>query len=442
MKQGITAEQVKRGMVFGRDGRAPLTAATRLNSEMWGTVGGGTFKPHRWDLLGCDPALAARSDCELFGIAEGFDAAAHGFARTREGGAVDLQRSVPVGAVIGRGKHRRTRVSGNEPLDDGDHLVGFDADRASPEDVRRLCCGEVDALDCGLVPARCTLAIGDHDHHEDIAAGVKWPAKAAPVFGAFAADVLGLDSERAVAPKAHPCDAPGSVLAIGAHEFATCSVVPCRGDMRIECHVPLVSVAQKDVGRAILGHLTDGLPIALRASGKTTTGVAVEWTHGPHPQCRDVELFQVTLRPSNEQPAPAPAAPKVSPTAARDAALAFCSFIDRLKQMAAIAARDAAVHKAIDSVPGGCDAERWGNVVRVIAADIFESAGHHGACEYATNKIHAAIADCTPSVKMYAALRFVHRYSAAEATREVVRAGGADGCPATARLLAAYEAGL
>ena len=285
--------------------------------------------------------------------------------------------------VIGRGKHRRTRVSGNEPLDDGDHLVGFDADRASPEDVRRLCCGEVDALDCGLVPARCTLAIGDHDHHEDIAAGVKWPAKAAPVFGAFAADVLGLDSERAVAPKAHPCDAPGSVLAIGAHEFATCSVVPCRGDMRIECHVPLVSVAQKDVGRAILGHLTDGLPIALRASGKTTTGVAVEWTHGPHPQCRDVELFQVTLRPSNEQPAPAPAAPKVSPTAARDAAIA----------------------KAIADVPKGCSAAGWRNVVHVIAADAVEIAASVAKPAIFAEAFAGRLRRVTPAIVRLAALR-------------------------------------
>ena len=53
--------------------------------------------------LGCDPRLTSRAGCERFGVSSTVDAAAHGFARLRDGGAVDLRRvALPLGAVIER----------------------------------------------------------------------------------------------------------------------------------------------------------------------------------------------------------------------------------------------------------------------------------------------------------------------------------------------------
>ena len=52
--------------------------------------------------LGCDPRLTSRAGCERFGVSSTVDAAAHGFARLRDGGAVDLRvrGNVPKGTII------------------------------------------------------------------------------------------------------------------------------------------------------------------------------------------------------------------------------------------------------------------------------------------------------------------------------------------------------
>jgi hypothetical protein len=51
------------------------------------------------------------------------------------------------------------------------------AQLVSPENVRRFCCGAKHPGDANVFGAHCTLAIGDHDTHEDLATGVKWSAK-------------------------------------------------------------------------------------------------------------------------------------------------------------------------------------------------------------------------------------------------------------------------
>ena len=131
--------------------------------------------------LGCDPTIATRADCERFGVHG--DAAAHGFARLRGGGAVDLRRVPPTGTVYTINGGRRTKGN-NAPLIAAGRFIGLDARYASRKDLKRLCCGAERTGDMVTnaitgepieVPAhRCTLAIGEHDEHEDLATGVRW----------------------------------------------------------------------------------------------------------------------------------------------------------------------------------------------------------------------------------------------------------------------------
>ena len=177
-EQELTAEMVRKGMVF-RWGRTTFTIADP--DQDWITAEErvcGRDLPQRADrFLGCDPAIASRADCERFGVHG--DAAAHGFARLRDGGAVDLLRTLPRGATYRTESGTRFLRKG----DGGDGMlpdcifVGLDAEFASPEDVRRLCCG-ADHPDIGGFVASCSLAIGPHDEHEDLATGVKWSAGA------------------------------------------------------------------------------------------------------------------------------------------------------------------------------------------------------------------------------------------------------------------------
>ena len=138
--------------------------------------------------LGCDPRLTSRAGCERFGVSSTVDAAAHGFARLRDGGAVDLRvrGNVPKGTIISH--EYGSRVDFDELLGAkgaahgaNARFVGLNEDHARPEDVRRMCCG---ATGNGFVfgsPGRevvCTLAIGEHDTHENLATGIKWSAPA------------------------------------------------------------------------------------------------------------------------------------------------------------------------------------------------------------------------------------------------------------------------
>lgn len=166
----LTAAMVTRGMVFSADDRAnAMTIGDGSHDEEGqrrAVAGCDAF-------LGCDPTIASRADCERFGVHG--DAAAHGFARLRDGGAVDLRRGdIPGLCLSVRGVGRRTYRSGASTVE-GDVFIGLDARHASPEDVRRLCCGEKWHETQGVHV--CSLAIGDHDKHEDLATGVKWGAR-------------------------------------------------------------------------------------------------------------------------------------------------------------------------------------------------------------------------------------------------------------------------
>ena len=191
----LTAEMVCRGMVLqsdhwiqnaARDGVLTMSRADPARPECWeATVDESWCYPvNAQRFLGCDPAIASRADCERFGVHG--DAAAHGFARLRDGGALDLRHVLmPVGAISQRRDEERIVLPltpGTERLLlDGERFVGLHAIYASPEDVRRLCCGAERLSNEQYDPHLCTLAIGDHDEHEDIAHGVKWKTSVARV---------------------------------------------------------------------------------------------------------------------------------------------------------------------------------------------------------------------------------------------------------------------
>lgn len=206
-------ENVRRGMVFHGDTR-DITAGKEVGPDFWESTDGVLFHPSRgWSLIGCDPAVATRADCERFGIAPlppGVTATAHGFARTRDGFAVDLtdpdrlcagmvfevkaalygesvgKRFVLVGRIMEDGNGGESWVCHGDAGGDwrvwkavrkGEvRFIGLDARHARAEDVERMCCGAEDPSNFVPGQTRCTLAIGDHAEHEDIAAGVKWTA--------------------------------------------------------------------------------------------------------------------------------------------------------------------------------------------------------------------------------------------------------------------------
>lgn len=521
----IEAEQVRAGMVFEHLPTGKRVTTIRLYSERPETI---ACRPHAWEcnpggvlveagpefaFLGCDPALAARADCELFGIAEGFDAAAHGFARTREGGAVDLRQECPAGAVYaligGHGPRYTTgaAVAFTEKMG----FVGLDASVASPEDLRRLCCGVPNEreghtlkhiTETGKRDVCCTLAIGDHAEHEDISAGVKWPANrivagagltgggdlrphlGAPVkdgsgdfavsaglsftgpakltFGTPLSSVVGgpheklqrfVEREIAVAllgsgavarprdpeassrsgwvhylptgpvfvedgavagpavllPKADPSAAPLPGFYIASRRYDCTVHAPTRrgGDLQIDLDVPMHTDAVREHLAEMRAHLEAGRECQLRAGNSTVVGYAVRWTREADPQRRGVEKFTVWFRPSNEQPAPAPAAPKVSPTAARDAAVA----------------------KAVADVPACCSAAGWRNVVHVLAAD-----AHELLRTLDSRDVAQFLTDARPLCAAYERERRAGYGREQAAKRSGAAAKGL-------RLLAAYEAG-
>ena len=213
----LTAEMVCKGMVF-RDPADPEVIIFSDNPRLYndGTEGvcevqealAADVQKGSIAFLGCDPTIASRADCERFGVHG--DAAAYGFARLREGGAVDLTNPERfcrgmvfeiVGAVHGErcGARftlmRRNMGDGNNGAEwecHGDgagdwkmwravrggevRFIGLSADIARFEDVERLCCGAQPSYE-DLAPCDgCTLAIGPHEHHEDLATGARWPA--------------------------------------------------------------------------------------------------------------------------------------------------------------------------------------------------------------------------------------------------------------------------
>lgn len=126
--------------------------------------------------LGCLPSLASRADCELFGIVG--DALAHGFAKLRDGSAVDFRRvAMPPGAIVLGSQGQRSRATRQltGPLVEGaGRFLGLHTLYANSSDVAALCCG---AAHPDHPYVTCSLAIGEHSHHERISTGVTWPSE-------------------------------------------------------------------------------------------------------------------------------------------------------------------------------------------------------------------------------------------------------------------------
>jgi hypothetical protein len=196
----LTAEMVVRGMVF--EGRRFETTSGRFTcgrKDKWGawqdayTSSVTCPEDTACRFLGCDPTIATRADCERFGIAPGIDAGAHGFARLRGGGAVDLRRVPMPVAAVARAENGDERIvltmtpEAERRLGPDERFVGMHARRiARPEDVERLCCGATArCADYPNTKDRCTLAIGHDDQHEDLATGVRWPAKPSALRGSI-----------------------------------------------------------------------------------------------------------------------------------------------------------------------------------------------------------------------------------------------------------------
>jgi hypothetical protein len=197
----LTAAMICKGMVFQSPEGAPYTLLRQIVEFGEWVSSDGSSEPTEYLLnetwrrfLGCDPIIASRVDCERFGVYG--DAAAHGFARLRDGGAVDLRRTENVRAgMVFFANGRRHLLTAPWADDEAQNIwrtaygtlrldgtgearfVGFNAHHGRPADVRRLCCGASAPLERGRsIHRRCTLAIGDHEQHEDLATGVKWGA--------------------------------------------------------------------------------------------------------------------------------------------------------------------------------------------------------------------------------------------------------------------------
>lgn len=235
----LTAEMVCRGMVF-RDRGCEVVFDGRVDPYDFGYTGFSQWRTalvQYASLLGCDPTIATRADCERFGVHG--DAAAHGFAKLRDGGALDLRRHLPGWWVIQNANG--TFNAGRLPwqLPEGARFVGLDARHANPEDVRRLCCKWL-----GPQPGdRCTLAIGDHDVHEDLATGVKWMASAGKI--QEVSRPLRSESYRA---KPQPigcpdCRAPEGQLCaedcvrVARYKATRCGARPVRGQVLADGHI-------------------------------------------------------------------------------------------------------------------------------------------------------------------------------------------------------------
>lgn len=187
----LTAEMVTKGMVFApknpRDyimgeGRVFVVGTRDVANGIWrdarnDSLGTNVLGADR--LLGCDPAIATRADCERYGVHG--DAVAHGFAKLRDGGALDLRRKAPVGSVCYDADGRRFIVY-DGPIPPYACFLGLNS-HVRKEDVDRLCCGALKEDTTESVRTRCTLAIGGHDMHEDLSTGVRWPAAVVRISG-------------------------------------------------------------------------------------------------------------------------------------------------------------------------------------------------------------------------------------------------------------------
>ena len=204
----LTAEMVCRGMVFQDPKIGPYALVGYDHyAQAWITETKGTRTEAEVAIahvfLGCDPAIASRADCERFGVYG--DAGAHGFARLRGGGAVDLRREAPPAGsvvVLSNGQRVTLRYKTEACFGGGQRFIGLRADVARPKDVERLCCGApresrtsegalgLSRLTVDFGP-RCTLAIGPHDEHEDLATGARWrdpePVPGTPLTASYSA---------------------------------------------------------------------------------------------------------------------------------------------------------------------------------------------------------------------------------------------------------------
>jgi len=162
-------ENVRRGMVFASGSDEQYIAGRMVRDRAWARAdtNGDCDRADLtlWKLLGCDPAHAARADCERFGIAPGIDAAAHGFARTWDGFAVDLRRH----ATVGIGEHDTREDIAREGRammcpKHGPMVIGPRCGRCVGEEFRR----EVAELNTHLrrvaapICPECTFGFGKH----------------------------------------------------------------------------------------------------------------------------------------------------------------------------------------------------------------------------------------------------------------------------------------
>jgi len=509
-------ENIRRGMVFRSldceyvaltDGRE--VGLREMRYEAPNTVQTvGLFVEHM-RFMGCHPAFAARAECERFGIAESFgrthggpvkiDAGAHGFARTRDGFAVDLRRErfLPPGSVIlGRDGQRAPYHYAPTPLFENEQWCGLNARHARPEDVARLCCGERSPTwrhtghpssgDYDVTRQRCTLAIGGHAEHEDLATGVRWAA--AP----SAEDINAFEAPATFAGMPFP--EPSAML-------RTLRI----GDLMLNCLVTELSSRDRHMGREMIAgprrvsakivtkdaasvtvKLAEGLDVELRERGKTTRMFVVSWSRQGRPAERDAEELAIELAADTDlsdgslslhRAAPrccgcggaanqgldavCIAAPNERGETVRGDFCADCAkkdwggarFVggrlvlpqchrcrapsdkskggwcsDDCRAQDQLAARDVAVAKAIADVPAGCDPGGWANVVRVLAADNWDGPYPRAMARNRAGfpqYLAEEVADARESIAGYARARFVFRYSPAAALRWVLEAEAA-----------------
>ena len=499
----LTAEMVHPGMVFEtREG----TRYHIAKLEQYGRVQTGDGLSVQWApyaeqwkprFLGCDPTIATREDCALYGIAPDIDAGKHGFARLRHGGAVDLKAHgrCPRGAVVDSkivtSAPRYTFVA-DGTLGASGRLIGLDARYARPEDVRRLCCGAEHPGDAVVFGARCTLAIGAHEEHEDIATGVKWKASpGAPVKfhdgptcgGEFrirtgAGDIRVPysqgDTVEDIAEKvrkavgAKGCSACGCQGRCPWHKergkdpdgvaCAECGCMFC-GPQRCDSHMPgtneiaRCALARHEDGRHrdVLGREWDEAP-----TRPLSGPVAFQWAPlyarpyaaGSVTELTAAYLLGVPGYLTSQSTSITPIPSKANASLSTDApiARALCDFFAGLKTWRAspaaqVALRDAAVAKAIADVPAGCSASGWANVVRVIAADLQEHA--RKGYRWSKHQFDYDVRGIRDPLGIYARARFVDGYNVEAAMRDGLRAANKAAVEHffAERLFAAYEAG-
>lgn len=445
----LTAEMVRPGMVL-RDYRGRVeTILAHYDGGLWSVKGWpeNDYTPPLADcwvaLLGCDPVIAAREDVERFGVAPGIDAGAHGFARLRGGGAVDVRREAMAGVVA-------SSIEFGERYDE-----------------------------YGFVSYGCTLAIGHDGDHEHLATGVRWAAKkeTPPCCACGGATKAGLQALRIIARNEYGEDEKGALC-----EGCSKRVKTWHEDgleARFEKGRLVAALAEKTVASWERGTFFAGVPFPPPRSAKaellTELGKRIGATHSRiRFTTDDADGALTDVATLNHDGSFSCACGSTGPAEHREgcrlpwqyrmaatwavdftnargeglqravaeglfgacavALLTWCCRIWGQSAAGQLAARDAAVAKAIADVPEGCSATGWANVVRVIAADAVERFPRLGGADQgATIAMHAAM--WAPFVAAYA------RERAAGYGCEVAAERVRDGSVCVLRLLAAYEGG-